>query len=209
LVFSVWPSCQSTFQTASRPASAEPACSVKDKKKMGGFIYSAYPTLPVNLGAESRVCYPGHRQPQWELTYSNSYLSQSTANQNQKLIHCHRWGLNLQPLAHKCTSLTTQLSPTPTIAAIGHSRLYFEKLAKNTKLNQKNPHKNKLWVWCVMWTNFSDAQRLKQCNRLFGLPQHNFVRVLLHFLHLLLKRLQRWLGNHSCVSCTSILCFVL
>jgi hypothetical protein len=48
------------------------------------------------LGAESRVCYPGNktdRQAQRALTYY--HLSQSTANQNGKLIHCHRWDSNL------------------------------------------------------------------------------------------------------------------
>jgi hypothetical protein len=52
------------------------------------------------LGAESRVYYLGNiadRQPQWALTYC--YLSQSTANQNEKLIHCPRWDSNLRPLA--------------------------------------------------------------------------------------------------------------
>jgi hypothetical protein len=52
------------------------------------------------LGAESRVCYPGNtadRQTQWALTYY--HLSQSTANQNGKLIHGHRWDSNLRSLA--------------------------------------------------------------------------------------------------------------
>jgi hypothetical protein len=48
------------------------------------------------LGAESRVCYPcntADRQTQWALTYY--HFSQSTANPNGKLIHCHRWDSNL------------------------------------------------------------------------------------------------------------------
>jgi hypothetical protein len=60
------------------------------------------------LSAESRVGYPGNtadRQPQWVLTYC--YLSQSTANQNEKLIYCHDWDSNLRPSARKRTSLTT------------------------------------------------------------------------------------------------------
>jgi hypothetical protein len=53
------------------------------------------------LGAESRVCYPGYaadRQPQWALTFY--YRSQSTANLNEKLIHCYHWGstCDFQPI---------------------------------------------------------------------------------------------------------------
>jgi hypothetical protein len=53
------------------------------------------PTQPFRaaLGAESRVCYPADRQTQSALTYY--HLSQSTANQNGKLIHFHRWDSNL------------------------------------------------------------------------------------------------------------------
>jgi hypothetical protein len=56
------------------------------------------PTQPYQaaLSAESRVCYLGNtvdRQPHWALTYC--YLSQSTANENEKSTHCHHWGLNL------------------------------------------------------------------------------------------------------------------
>jgi hypothetical protein len=52
------------------------------------------------LGTKSRVCYgycltgtTADRQTQWALSYY--HLSQSTANQNGKLIHCHRWDSNL------------------------------------------------------------------------------------------------------------------
>jgi hypothetical protein len=67
--------------------------------------------FPAALGPESRVCYPGNtadRQTQWALTYYN--LSQSTANQNGKLIHC--WDSNLWSSGCWRTSLTTESSPT-------------------------------------------------------------------------------------------------
>jgi hypothetical protein len=59
-------------------------------KKYGGICI--VPTQPfwAAVGTESRVCYPGNtsdRQTQKALTYY--HLSQSTANQNGKLIHCH------------------------------------------------------------------------------------------------------------------------
>jgi hypothetical protein len=57
-------------------------------------LYSAYPAL--SGGSRRWVCYPGNtadRQTQWALTYY--HLPQSTANQNGKLIHCHRWDSNL------------------------------------------------------------------------------------------------------------------
>jgi hypothetical protein len=66
------------------------------------------------LGTESRVCYPGNtadRLTQWALTYY--HLSQSTANQNGKLFHCHRWYSNSWSSGCWRTSLTTWLSPTP------------------------------------------------------------------------------------------------
>jgi hypothetical protein len=47
----------------------------------------------VALDTERRVCYPANttdRQHQHALTYC--YLSQSTASQNEKLTHCHRFG---------------------------------------------------------------------------------------------------------------------
>jgi hypothetical protein len=87
-------------------------------------LYSAYPTLPGD--SRRRVYYPGNstdRQPQWAVTYC--YLSQSTANQNKKIIiivfikrtyplnKCHHWNWNPRPTAHKHTSLTAQPSPTP------------------------------------------------------------------------------------------------
>jgi hypothetical protein len=73
--------------------------SVITNKKIDLVICIA-PTQPfrVVLGAESRVCYPGYTadgQLQWALTYC--YLSQSTANQNDKFIQCHRWVSNPRP----------------------------------------------------------------------------------------------------------------
>jgi hypothetical protein len=57
-----------------------------------------FPVLPGGWEAlKARVCSLGNtadRQPQRALTYF--YLSQSTASQNEKLIHCHPWGSNLQ-----------------------------------------------------------------------------------------------------------------
>jgi hypothetical protein len=63
------------------------------------------------LGTESRVCYLGNtadRQTQWALTHY--HLSQSTANLNRKLIHCHHWDLNLWSSGCERTSLTTHPS---------------------------------------------------------------------------------------------------
>jgi hypothetical protein len=73
------------------------------------------PTQPFRaaLGAESRVCYQGNtadRQTEWALTYY--HLSQSTANQNGKWIHGHRWDSNLWPSGCWRTFLTTRPSPT-------------------------------------------------------------------------------------------------
>jgi hypothetical protein len=73
------------------------------------------PTLPFRaaLGAESRVYYLGNtadRQTQWVLMYY--HLSQSTANQNGELIHCHRWNSNSWSSGCWRTSLTTRPSPT-------------------------------------------------------------------------------------------------
>jgi hypothetical protein len=83
---------------------------VKKKINLGICIAPIQPSRAAQ-GAESRVCYPANtvdRQTQWALTYY--HLSQSTANQNEKLIHCHRWDSN--SWYSKCwhTSLTTQLS---------------------------------------------------------------------------------------------------
>jgi hypothetical protein len=74
------------------------------------------PTQPLRatLGAESRVYYPvntGDRQTQWALTYC--HLSQSTANQNGKLIHCHHWDLNSWSSGCWRTFLTTRPCPIP------------------------------------------------------------------------------------------------
>jgi hypothetical protein len=73
------------------------------------------PTQPFRaaLGAESRVCYPGitaDRQTQWVLAYY--HVSESTANQNEKLIHCHHWDSNSWSSGCWRTSLTTWPSPT-------------------------------------------------------------------------------------------------
>jgi hypothetical protein len=74
------------------------------------------PTQPLRpaLGAESRVYYSGNtadRQTQWALTYC--YLSKSTANQNGKLIHWHRWDSNLWSVGcYYAPFLTTWPSPT-------------------------------------------------------------------------------------------------
>jgi hypothetical protein len=65
--------------------------------KLGIYIAPIQPYW-ADLGAESRVCYPGntaYSQPQWALKHC--YLSQSTASQNEKSTHCHRWGSNLRP----------------------------------------------------------------------------------------------------------------
>jgi hypothetical protein len=76
------------------------------------------PTQPfwVALSVESRVCYRGNmadRQTQWALTYY--HLTHSTANQNGKLIHCHRWDSNSWSSGCWRTSLTTRPSPTPNL----------------------------------------------------------------------------------------------
>jgi hypothetical protein len=79
------------------------------KVNFGIYVASTRP-FQAALGAESRVCNAGNTadsQPQWALTYR--YISQSTANQNEKLIHRHRWGLNPRPSARKCSAL----SPNP------------------------------------------------------------------------------------------------
>jgi hypothetical protein len=66
---------------------------LKQKINLGICIALTQP-FRAALGAESRVCYLGNmntadRQTPWALTYY--HLSQSTANQNGKLVHCHRW----------------------------------------------------------------------------------------------------------------------
>jgi hypothetical protein len=70
------------------------------KRKLGGICIA--PTHPfwAALGTESRVPYLGNtadRQPWSALTYR--YISRSTAYQNEKLTHCHRWDSNLRSLA--------------------------------------------------------------------------------------------------------------
>jgi hypothetical protein len=72
---------------------------------MGIFLAPTQPVL-VAIGTENRVCYPGNtadRQPKWALRYC--YFSQSTANQNEKLIHCDCWSSDLQPSARKHASV--------------------------------------------------------------------------------------------------------
>jgi hypothetical protein len=63
-------------------------------------LCTAYPALPGGSRRwEQSVCYPGNtadRQTQRALTYY--HLSQSTANQNGKLTHYHRWDSNLWSL---------------------------------------------------------------------------------------------------------------
>jgi hypothetical protein len=64
--------------------------------KKGGICIAPTQPFQAALGAESRECYPGtttDRQTQLALTYY--HFSQSTANQNGKLIHRHRWDSNL------------------------------------------------------------------------------------------------------------------
>jgi hypothetical protein len=82
-------------------------------------LYSAYPALPGGSmcweQSVTRVTRQtgkqADRQTQWAHMYY--HLSQPTANQNGKLIHCHHWDSNLWSSGCKRTSLTTQPSPTP------------------------------------------------------------------------------------------------
>jgi hypothetical protein len=57
------------------------------------------PTKPFRaaLGTESRVSYPGNTADRQTMSAHvlGYHLSQSTANQNEKLIYCHRWDSNL------------------------------------------------------------------------------------------------------------------
>jgi hypothetical protein len=54
-------------------------------------------------GAKSRVCYPTHPGNTTDMTGKHHGRSGTATsrnqqqNENEKLIHCHRWGLNLRP----------------------------------------------------------------------------------------------------------------
>jgi hypothetical protein len=83
-----------TYKTSLVSAGASLSLPLDKKINLGICIA---PTQPFRaaLGAESKVCYPSNtadRQTQRALTYY--HLSQSAANQNRKLIHCHRWDSN-------------------------------------------------------------------------------------------------------------------
>jgi hypothetical protein len=87
-----------TFPWRNAGARACPDCCNYTIREIINLGICIAPTQPFRaaLGAESKVCYPGNtadRQIQWGLTYC--HLSQSTANQSKKLIHCHCWDSNL------------------------------------------------------------------------------------------------------------------
>jgi hypothetical protein len=107
------------------------------------------PTQPFRaaLGAKSRVCYLGNtadRQTQWALTYC--YRLQSTANRNGKLIHCHRWDLNLWSSGCLRTSLTTQPSLNPNGTVINHKACEAVSCTKTPQLLAFTVNMHLFWL---------------------------------------------------------------
>jgi hypothetical protein len=99
-------------------------------------LYSAFQAA---LGTESRVCYPSNtadRQPQ--LALMSCYLSQSTANQNERLILCHHWDLNLYLVVNRKTridktSLFFQVFPLHGQLQADEQQKVFEPLEQNKR----------------------------------------------------------------------------
>jgi hypothetical protein len=58
-------------------------------------LYSAYPALPGGSRRWEQSVLPNTAGRQTQLALMYYHLSQSTANQNRKLIHCHCWDSNL------------------------------------------------------------------------------------------------------------------
>jgi hypothetical protein len=85
-------------------------------------LYSAFSAPRAALGAKRRVCYPcstADSHPQWALTAC--FLSQSTASQKEKSMHCHCYGSILRPSAPQRTALNTRPCLAPIVGGVTRS----------------------------------------------------------------------------------------